>query len=79
MKPTSFSRSSSAATQRLASGCSSRTRAIPSGAAIRPASVTWAAPASRQRPIACEAEPPVAIIGSSTSTLRPVRPSGSLR
>ena len=30
-------------------------------------------------PIACEAEPPVASIGSSTSTLRPVRPSGSLR
>ena len=34
MKPTSFRRSSSAATQSCASGCSSRTRAMPSGAAI---------------------------------------------
>ena len=35
MKPTSLSRSSSAATQTLASGCSSRSRAMPSGAAIK--------------------------------------------
>ena len=52
---------------------------MPSGAAISAASVMSLAPASRQIPIACEAEPPVASIGSSTSTLRPVSPSGSLR
>ena len=39
MYPTSFSRSSSAAMQRSASGCSSAARATPSGAAISAASV----------------------------------------
>ena len=79
MYPLAFSRSSTApvTTRTVSPGNASSTRASPSGAASRQIAVTAAAPRSRSMPITVTRVPPVASIGSSTKTSRPVRSTGS--
>ena len=79
---TKASRSSTAAqttvtAQALSSRKASSTTAMPSGAASRQIAVMDTAPRSTSSRKVVTSVPPVASIGSSTNTSRPVRSSGS--
>jgi hypothetical protein len=77
MNAFSLSRSSIAAvTSRIGSPADS-SRAMPSGAASTQITVMSVQPRSASRRQQCSSEPPVASIGSSTSTGSPLRSVGS--